>query len=128
MPRHKSESEVAQLCPTLCDPMDCSLPGLSVYGVFRQEYQSGLPFPSPGDLPNPGIKPRYPTLQADALPSEPPGKPHITITRNEFSIYVSQINNKFLIACWQLHQLQLTMFIFLKILSSSKEFLKIWNI
>ena len=41
----------------------------------RQEYWSGLPFPSPGDLPNPGIKPGSPTLQADALPSEPPGKP-----------------------------------------------------
>ena len=44
-------------------------------GFSRQEYQSGLPFPSPGDLPNPGIEPRSPTLQADALPSEPPGKP-----------------------------------------------------
>ena len=42
---------------------------------FRQEYWSGLPFPSPGDLPNPGIKPGSPALQADALPSEPPGKP-----------------------------------------------------
>ena len=40
----------------------------------RQEYWSGLPFPSPGDLPDPGIKPESPTLQADALPSEPPGK------------------------------------------------------
>ena len=40
----------------------------------RQEYWSGLPFPSPGDLPNPGIKPRSPALQADSLPSEPPGK------------------------------------------------------
>ena len=39
-----------------------------------QEYWSGLPFPSPGDLPDPGIKPRYPTFQADSLPSEPPGK------------------------------------------------------
>ena len=47
-------------------------------GFSRQEYWSGLPFPSPGDLPNPGIEPRYPALQADALPSEPPGKP-ITI-------------------------------------------------
>ena len=42
----------------------------------RQEYWSGLPFPSPGDLPNPGIKPVSPELQADSLPSEPPGKPH----------------------------------------------------
>jgi len=41
----------------------------------RQEYWSGLPFPSPGDLPDTGIKPRSPSLQADALLSEPPGKP-----------------------------------------------------
>ena len=41
----------------------------------RQEYWTGLPFPSPGDLPDPGIEPRSPALQADALPSEPPGKP-----------------------------------------------------
>ena len=40
-------------------------------GFFRQEYWSGLPFPSPGDLPDPGIKPRSPALQADALTSEP---------------------------------------------------------
>ena len=43
----------------------------------RQEYWSGLPCPSPGDLPNPGIEPGCPTLKADALPSEPPGKPII---------------------------------------------------
>ena len=47
-------------------------------GFFRQEYWSGLPLPSPGALPDPGIKPRSPTLQADALPSEPPGKPQYT--------------------------------------------------
>ena len=45
-------------------------------GFSRQEYWSGLPFPSPGDLPNPGIKPRSPALQADALTSEPPRKPY----------------------------------------------------
>ena len=44
-------------------------------GFSRQECWSGLPFPSPGDLPHPGIQPRSPALQADALPSEPPGKP-----------------------------------------------------
>ena len=43
-------------------------------GFSRQEHWNGLPFPSPGDLPDPGIEPRSPTLQADALPSEPPGK------------------------------------------------------
>ena len=46
----------------------------------RPEYWSGLPFPSPGDLPNPGIEPRSPTLQADSLPAEPPGKPFVNHT------------------------------------------------
>ena len=44
-------------------------------GFSRQEYCSGLPFPSPGDVPDPGIEPRSPALQADASTSEPPGKP-----------------------------------------------------
>ena len=44
-------------------------------GFSRQEYWSGLPFPSPGDLPDPGIEPGLPALQTDALPYEPPGKP-----------------------------------------------------
>ena len=44
-------------------------------GFSRQEYWSGLLFPSPGDLPNPGIEPGSPALEADALTSEPPGKP-----------------------------------------------------
>ena len=47
-------------------------------GFPRQQYWSELPFPSPGDLPNPGIKPRFPTLQADSLPAEPQGKPRNT--------------------------------------------------
>ena len=51
---------------------------LRPHGFSRQEYWSGLPFPSPGDLPDPGIEPRFPTLRADALPSEPPGKPIVT--------------------------------------------------
>ena len=44
--------------------------------VSRHEYWSGLPFPSPEDLPDPGIEPSCPVLQADALPSEPPGNPY----------------------------------------------------
>ena len=47
-------------------------------GFSRQEYRSGLPFPSPEDLPDPGIEPGSPALQADALPSEPPGKHHVS--------------------------------------------------
>ena len=66
---------VAKLYPTLCDPMDCSPPGSSVHGFSRQKYWSGLLFPSSGDLPNPGIEPRSPTLQTDSLPTEPPAKP-----------------------------------------------------
>ena len=49
-------------------------------GFSRQECWSGLPFPSLGDLPDPGIQPRSPALQADALPSEPPGKPLVNRT------------------------------------------------
>ena len=71
----KSESEVAQSCPTLCDPMDCSLPGSSLHGILQARNWSGLPFPSPGGLPDPGIEHGSPALQADALASEPPGKP-----------------------------------------------------
>ena len=65
-------------CPTLCDPLDCSPPGSSVHEIFRQEHWSGLSFPPPGDLPNPGIKPvspMSPALQAESLPPEPWGKP-----------------------------------------------------
>ena len=47
-------------------------------GFFRQEYWNGLLCPPPGDLPNPGIEPRSPVLQADSLPSEPSGKPKNT--------------------------------------------------
>ena len=51
---------------------------LCPWGFSRQEYWSGLPCPPPGDLPNPGIKPRSPMWQADSLPTEPPEKPKIT--------------------------------------------------
>ena len=49
---------VAQSCPTLCNLMDCSPPGSSVHGFPRQYYWTGLPFPSPANLPNPGFEPR----------------------------------------------------------------------
>ena len=66
---------VAWSCPTLCDPMDYSSPGFSSMEFSREEYWSGLPFDSPGDLPDPGIEPRSPELQADSLPTESPRKP-----------------------------------------------------
>ena len=52
-------------------------------GFSRQEYWSGLPFPSPGDLPNPGIDPGFPTLEADALTSEPPGNVYLILKWSE---------------------------------------------
>ena len=55
---------------------------------LRQEYWSELPFPSPGDLPNPGVKPWSPTLQADSLPSEPPGKPQREMRK---TVYLSHL-------------------------------------
>ena len=66
---------VVQLCLTLCDPMDYNASGSSVHGFPRQEHWGGLPFPFPGDLPNPGIEPGSLALQADSLPSESRGKP-----------------------------------------------------
>ena len=63
----------AQSCPTLCDPKDCS--PLSM-GFSRQEYWTGLPFPSPGDLPNSGIKhvsPASPALAGGFFTTERPG-------------------------------------------------------
>ena len=58
----------------LCEPLDCSPEQAPLFmGFSRQEYRSGLPFPSPGDLANPGIEPQSPALQADSLPSELPG-------------------------------------------------------
>ena len=55
--------------------MDCSPPGSSVHGILQARILEQVAFPSPGDLPNPGIEPRSPALQADSLPYEPPGKP-----------------------------------------------------
>ena len=135
----KSESEVAQSCPTLSDPMACSPPSSSIHGIFqakvlewgaiatidqiyislnvfqvksfsrvrpfatprtvayqapsmgfsRQECWSGLPFPSPEDLPDPGIEPVSPALQADALPSEPPRKSlHLVLMNHVMHLFI----------------------------------------
>ena len=70
--------EKRQSCPTLCDPMDCSLPGSSVHGILQARIWNGLSFPSPGDLPNPGTEPSSLTSQADSFPYEPQGKPLIS--------------------------------------------------
>ena len=65
----------AQSCLILCGPMDCGPPGSSVHGIFLQEYRSGLPFPPPGHLPNPGIEPASSGLAGGFFTTEPAGKP-----------------------------------------------------
>ena len=64
---------VTKSCPTLVTPWSVTCQAPLSMGFSNQEYGSGLPFPSPGDLPNTGIKPGSPTLQADSLLSEPSG-------------------------------------------------------
>ena len=66
---------VAKPCSTLASPWTVACQAPLFMGFSRQEYWSELPFPSPGDLPDPGIKPGSPALQADALLSDPPQKP-----------------------------------------------------
>ena len=70
----KSESEGTQSCRLFATPWTATYQAPTSMGFSRQEYWSGLPFPSPGDLPNSGIEPRSPALQMDAVPSEPPRK------------------------------------------------------
>ena len=73
-----SACSVAQPCLTLCDPMDYSPPGFSVQEFLRQEYWSGLPFLTQGDLPDPGIEPKSPeslALASRFFTTEPSGKP-----------------------------------------------------
>ena len=100
---------VSQSCPTLCDPWTVAFQAPLSMGFSRQEYWSGLPCPPPGDLPNPGIEPRSPALQADSLPAEPPGKPKntgmggLSVLQR---IFLTQESNQGLLYCrWILYQL-----------------------
>ena len=86
---------VTKSCLTLCDSIAHLAP--QPMGLSRQEYWSGLPFPSPGDLPNPGIEPGSPTLEADALTSEPPGKPSPLVAL--LLIFISGIFKKDICVC-----------------------------
>ena len=96
--------KVTQSCLTLCKPMN-----YTIHGIFQARYWSGQPFPSPGDLPNRGIKPRTPALRANSLPSEPPGKPKntglgsLSVLQGKF---LTQESNQDLLHCrWILYHL-----------------------
>ena len=70
---------IFQLCPILCDPMDCSPQALLSMAILQARILEWVATHPPGDLPNLGIKPRSPALQADPLPTEPPGKPPLSV-------------------------------------------------
>ena len=79
---HECTGMHAQLCPSLCETMVRSPPGSSAHGIFRQEYWSGLRFPPPGDLPNPGIElasPASPALAGGFFTTVPPGNPNLIL-------------------------------------------------
>ena len=87
---------VAQSCLTVCDSMDYGLPDSFVHGdsplsmgFSRQEDCSGLPFPSPGNLPDAGIEPGFPALQADSLPTEPEAPTYTLVVLNPAPHYTS---------------------------------------
>ena len=71
---------VPQSCPTLCDSMDYSPPGSSVHGILQARMLEWVAISFSGDVPDPGIEPGSPALQADSLPSEAPRKPEVNKT------------------------------------------------
>ena len=90
---------------SLCDPMVCSLPGSSFHGIFQARILEWVATSFSGGLPNPGIEPRSPALQANSLPSEPPGKPglfsvkanHWRVLSREVSWYYSSLQRSLLL-------------------------------
>ena len=72
---------VTQLCPILCDPVNCSPPVSSVHGILQVRILGWIAIPYPGHLPYPGIEPWSTSLQADSLPFESPGK------HNRFTVW-----------------------------------------
>ena len=100
----KVRVEVTPSCLTLCNPMD-----YRVHGILQARILKWVDFLSPGDLPNPGIEPRPPALQADSLPAEPPEEPKsagvgsLSLLQQ---IFLTQESNQGLLHCrWILYQL-----------------------
>ena len=89
--KQKKEVKVAQSYSTLCDPMD-----YTVHGNFQARILEWEAFPSPGYLPNPGIEPRPPALQADSLPAEPPGRPNVysTVEMGLYSMLCASLDGR----------------------------------
>ena len=77
---------VAQSCPTLCDPTDCSPPGFSVHGIFQTRVLEWIAIPFPEELPNPGIEPWCPESQAGSLPFELQGSPQFILEYSQLTM------------------------------------------
>jgi len=103
---------VTQSCLTLCVPVDCSLPGSSVHGILQEEYWRGLPFPSPGDLPDPGIEPESPALWASLVAQLVKNPPAMQET--QFDSWVEKIH-------WRRDRLPTPVFLSLPGGSTSRE-------
>ena len=80
---------VTQLCPTLCDLMDCSPPSISVHGILLARILEWLAIPFSRESSQPTMKSRSPAMQADSLPSEPPRKPHISLNNTFNAVSLS---------------------------------------
>ena len=96
---------VAQLCPTLCNPMDCSPPGSSIHGIFQTRVLEWIAISFSRDLPNLGIESRSPAPWADSLLSGPPGKPMNTGVGSLSllqGIFPAQESNTGLVHCRQI--------------------------
>ena len=78
----KKKMKVAQSCPTLCDPID-----YTVHEILQARILEWVAFPFSKDLPNPGIEPRSPTLQADSLPAEPQGVAPMAPNRDVYATW-----------------------------------------
>ena len=93
---------VTNSCLTLVTPQTVARQAPLPMGFSRQGYWSGLPFPAPGDLPDPGIRPGSPALQADSLLTEPPGKPKNTGVESQSllqGIFLTQESDQGLLHC-----------------------------
>ena len=101
---------VTQSCPSLCDPMDCSLLGSFVHGFPRQEYWSGLQFPPPGDLSNLGIELTVPTVAVGFSYTRPPRKPRTPYIFTKKIFYILKRTFKTLLSAIFKYRVLVTIF------------------
>ena len=100
--KRKKESEVIQSCPTLCDPMDCSLPGFSVHGIFQARVPKWVAISLSGGSSQPRDQTRVSQMQAAAWPSESPGKPKNEKAGLKLNLQKTKLMSSGPITSWQI--------------------------